>query len=67
MEQLADTVVTLFPNALAEYAHLGRSIYQARHEAGEFSAPPPARRPMGRNEARPCGSGRTFKKCCGAS
>jgi len=36
LDQLADTVVTLFPDAMREYAHLGRAIYQARREAGDL-------------------------------
>lgn len=38
LDQLADTVVTLFSDAMREYAHLGRSIYQARREAGDLGA-----------------------------
>ena len=34
LDQHADTVVTVFSDAIREYAHLGRSIYQARREAG---------------------------------
>jgi hypothetical protein len=34
LDELAETVVTLFPDAMREYALLGRSIYQARREAG---------------------------------
>jgi len=33
LEDLADTVVRIFPVALDEYAHLGQSIFQARREA----------------------------------
>jgi uncharacterized protein len=63
-EQLAGTVVSLFPDALREYAHLGRSIYQARLEAGDLKAEsffPPK---VGRNDPCPCGSGKKFKRCC---
>jgi uncharacterized protein len=64
-EQLAKTVVSIFPDALREYAHLGRSIYQARLESGDLtssSLPPPK---VGRNNPCPCGSGKKFKRCCG--
>jgi uncharacterized protein YecA (UPF0149 family) len=60
-------VVTLFPDAMREYAHLGRSIYQARREAGDFEQAPPARQKTQRNDPCPCGSGKKFKKCCGGA
>jgi hypothetical protein len=34
LEHLADTVVSIFPDAMIGYAHLGRLIFQARREAG---------------------------------
>ena len=67
LEQLADTVVTIFPDALIEYAHLGRSIFQARREAGDLDQEPSARQAIGRNDPCPCGSGKKFKKCCGVT
>lgn len=66
LDQLADTVVTLFPDAMREYAHLGRSIYQARLEAGDLGQEPSGRPKIGRNDPCLCGSGKKFKKCCGA-
>jgi uncharacterized protein len=67
LAHLADTVVGIFPDAMIEYAHLGRSIYQVRREAGDLDQAPPARPNIGRNAPCPCGSGRKFKKCCGAT
>ncbi len=67
LEQLAETVVGIFPDALIEYAHLGRSIFQARREAGDLDQEPSDRRNIGRNDPCPCGSGKKFKKCCGAT
>lgn len=67
LNELAETVLEIFPEAMIEYAHLGRSIYQARREAGEFEPAPPARTTAGRNDLCPCGSGKKFKKCCGAT
>ncbi|MDH4188391.1 MAG: UPF0149 family protein [Nitrospira sp.] len=67
LAEMADTVVTLFPEAMRAVAHLGRSIYQARYEAGAFEEPMPLRPKIGRNEPCPCGSGKKFKKCCGAN
>jgi len=65
LEELAETVVSLFPEAMRTFAYLGRSIYQVRYEAGDFEEMPPLRRKIGRNEPCPCGSGKKFKKCCG--
>jgi uncharacterized protein len=64
-EQLAEVVVSIFPNAMREYAHIGRAIYQARLETGDLGQAPLARPKVGRNAPCPCGSGRKFKKCCG--
>lgn len=67
LAEMADTVVTLFPEAIRAFAHLGRSIYQVRYEAGDFEEVPPLRPKIGRNDPCPCGSGKKFKKCCGAN
>ena len=67
LEQLAETVVTIFPDAMREYAHLGRSIFQARREAGDLDQEPSACQIIGRNDPCPCGSGKKFKKCCGGT
>jgi uncharacterized protein len=67
LEQLADTVVMIFPDALIEYAHLGWSIFQARREAGDLRQGPSDGQKIGRNDSCPCGSGKKFKKCCSAT
>lgn len=67
LEHLAETVVMIFPDAMIEYAHLGRSIFQARREAGDLGQAPSDRPMVGRNDPCPCGSGKKFKKCCGAT
>ena len=67
LEHLAETVVMIFSDALIEYAHLGRSIFQARREAGDLGQKLSARQTIGRNDPCPCGSGKKFKKCCGAT
>ena len=66
-EQFAETVVSIFSAAMREYAHLGRSIYQARREAGDLDPEMSARPKTSRNDPCPCGSGKKFKKCCGAT
>lgn len=64
LEQLAQSVMEVFPEAMREYAHLGRSICQARLEAGDLDQEPVRRTKIGRNDPCPCGSGKKFKKCC---
>ena len=63
---MAKTIRRVFPDAVAEYAHLGRSIHKVLIE--DRGAQTEARRTIkiGRNDPCPCGSGRKFKKCCGA-
>lgn len=64
-EEFAGAVRDLFPDSLASYANLGRSIFEA---AAERSARPqvPARSvKVGRNAPCTCGSGRKYKTCCG--
>lgn len=65
LDQMAETVVALFPDAMREYARLGRAIFQARREANDFDHEPLARPKIGRNDPCPCNSGKKFKKCCG--
>jgi uncharacterized protein len=55
-----------FPDALAEYARLGHSISKVLIEHGAANTPPAPVR-VGRNDPCPCGSGRKYKKCCGAA
>lgn len=64
LQAFARTVRRLFPDALASYAILGRSIAEGRDHHAQ--PPPPARSRPGRNAPCPCGSGRKYKKCCGA-
>jgi uncharacterized protein len=64
LEQLAQTVMEIFPEAMRKYAHLGRAIYQARLEAGDLDHETSSRPKIGRNDPCPCGSGKKFKKCC---
>jgi uncharacterized protein YecA (UPF0149 family) len=56
LEQLAQSVIEIFPGAMREYAHLGRSIYQT----------PSGHTKVGSNDPCPCGSGKKLKKCCRA-
>ncbi|PYR52318.1 MAG: hypothetical protein DMF89_03095 [Acidobacteria bacterium] len=63
LEAFAESILRLFPDALAEYAHFGRSVLGG---VGETTASAPKRvSRTGRNDPCPCGSGKKFKKCCG--
>lgn len=66
LEQLASTIQRVFPDAVAQYAHLGRSIQQVLSEEARDRAAQPSVK-VGRNEPCPYGSGRKYKKCCGRS
>ena len=66
LEELAVDIRRFFPAALAEYARLGRSIQKLLIEHEAQHQPRPRTR-VGRNEPCPCGSGRKYKKCCGAA
>ena len=66
-EAMADAIHRMVPTAVAQYAHLGRSIATVLAER-DTEGPEPAPDPkVGRNDPCPCGSGRKYKKCCGAT
>jgi uncharacterized protein YecA (UPF0149 family) len=68
--ELIDTAAKLrraFPDALAEFARLARAVQKVPLRHSGLSESPPSRPKVGRNEPCPCGSGRKYKKCCGAS
>jgi len=55
-----------FPDAMAEYARLGRSISKVLIEHAACNAPRAAVKAR-RNDPCPCGSGRKYKKRCGSA
>jgi uncharacterized protein len=68
----AGLMVRMIPEALERYASLGRSFgkiaMRLRARDAEQPAPEPARSAkVGRNDPCPCGSGKKYKKCHGAS
>lgn len=64
LSALSDGMRRAFPHALTQYAAIGRSLQQA---PPEDSGPQRRDTPkVGRNDPCPCGSGRKFKRCCGA-
>ena len=65
LEEFAESILGLVPDALAEYAHFGRAVLGGVRET---AAPAPKRMSKaGRNDPCPCGSGKKFKKCCGGT
>jgi uncharacterized protein len=64
LEELADEMLKEIPEAMQSIAHLGRALYEA-----ELSEPqqPVRSEKIGRNDPCPCGSGKKYKKCCGAA
>jgi len=66
LEGLATTIRRMFPDAAAEYARLGRTIARVLAEEAAIEREPRRATRHGRNDPCPCGSGRKYKKCCGA-
>ena len=66
LEAMADAIHRVLPAAVAQYAHMGRSIAEvlAEHDA---DVQEPTRTKVGRNDPCPCGSGKKYKRCCGAT
>lgn len=64
-EEFAKTMRKMFPDALASYAHIGRSIFEAILEQDSGERQPAVGSKIGRNDPCPCGSGKKHKKCCG--
>jgi uncharacterized protein len=66
LEEMATTMREMFPAMMYDHATLGRAIHRGVMEQGK-QEPTRATTKTGRNAPCPCGSGRKFKKCCGAS
>lgn len=64
LDELAAITVENFALAAEDYQQIGRSVADAPAEAAPTQA---ASAKVPRNEPCPCGSGRKFKKCCGAA
>lgn len=63
LEAFAATIRRILPDAMESYALAGRTIAGASRAPEE---PAQAAARSGRNDPCPCGSGRKYKKCCGA-
>jgi uncharacterized protein len=66
VEAMAARMRQAFPEALAAFAHIGRSVHETLLEHNATLEPAQAPK-VGRNDPCPCGSGRKYKKCCGAA
>ena len=64
---MVDAIHRILPAAVAQYAQMGRSISTvlAEHDWDEPELTHHAK--IARNEPCPCGSGKKYKKCCGAT
>jgi uncharacterized protein len=65
LEQLASDMLRLLPDAMSEYAQMGKAIAQALQEDYLSAHTPVRSEKIGRNQPCPCGSGKKYKKCCG--
>jgi uncharacterized protein len=66
LKAMAEAVRSVFPDAVSSYAHLGRSIHNAIMEQQGTETPRRVVK-IGRNDPCSCGSGKKYKKCCGAN
>ena len=67
LETAAATIHGVLPQAVAQYAHLGRSIATALMEHDAEASEPTRTTKVGRNAPCPCGSGKKYKRCCGVT
>jgi uncharacterized protein len=67
LKAMAESIRREFPDAMFFYARLGRSIHRVFMEEAGTRAEPPRTVKIGRNDPCSCGSGKKYKKCCGAN
>ena len=67
LETAAATIHGILPRAVAQYAHLGRSIAAVLMEHDAEVPEPTRTTKVGRNAPCPCGSGKKYKRCCGVT
>ncbi len=66
-EAMADALHRVVPMAVAQYAHMGRSIAEVLAEQDDDVPEHAHSTKVGRNDPCPCGSGKKYKTCCGAT
>ena len=67
LASMAGALREVFPAAISEYAHLGRTIATVLAEHDAAPGEPVRSEKIGRNAPCPCGSGQKYKKCCGTT
>jgi uncharacterized protein len=68
LDEMAVSMIEILPEAMAGYAHMGRTIDEVRRAHENEGPEPPAQSvKIGRNQPCPCGSGLKYKKCCGSA
>jgi uncharacterized protein len=67
LEEMAELLGGLIEDAMLGYAQMGRAIEQALALEEDERREPAHSDKIGRNEPCPCGSGKKYKKCCGAA
>ena len=63
-EAMADAIHRVVPAAVAQYAHMGRSIATGLAEPDWDEPEGTHHAKIARNDPCPCGSGKKYKKCC---
>ena len=66
-EAMADAIHRVLPTAVAQYARMGRLIAEVLAEHDAEVPEPTHHAKVGRNAPCSCGSGKKYKKCCGAT
>ena len=66
-EAMANAIHRVLPSAVAQDAHMGRSIATVLAEPDWDEPEKTHDAKTGRNDPCPCGSGKKYKKCCGAT
>lgn len=67
VDQVAGTMLEVFADAMGSYARIGRTLFRAGLERRTAVREPVRSVKIGRNDPCPCGSGKKYKKCCGAA
>ena len=66
-EAMANATYRVVPRAVAQYAYMGRSIATGLAEPDWDEPERTDHTKIARNEPCPCGSGKKYKNCCGAT
>lgn len=66
LAEAAGKLLPLFTDSMKGYAHMGRSMHETIVEFERQEREQEGGQTPGRNDPCPCGSGRKYKRCCGA-